>query len=146
MSDMRITLEDHGQDILRFTIRDGIICESNLQTWLWYGRRITNEDIKPGDFICFDDQIKLKYPVETVTHVPRDWKEEFDYSATHNNDRRDDYFCCPHCLESNHYSGAEFEEVKAVDCSACTKPFAIWLEQHTSCASAPIPQHEEAAP
>ena len=63
----RIYLEDHQQDFLRFTLRDGVIEDANLQGWLWNGKRVVNTNIKPGDFIEFEGGITLNYPVQTVS-------------------------------------------------------------------------------
>jgi hypothetical protein len=65
----KITLQDHGQDFLRFVLRDGRIAEANLQGWIWDGREILNQHPKPGDLITFDDGRSLSYPIETVTEL-----------------------------------------------------------------------------
>lgn len=64
---LRIHLEDHHQDFLSFTLNDGVIEGSNMQGQIWDGKRVVNENIKPGDSIEFDDGMVLRYAVKTVS-------------------------------------------------------------------------------
>jgi hypothetical protein len=64
---IRVYLEDHGQDFLRFTLVDGVISDANLQGSVWNGRIVRNRNLKPGSIIEFEDGNALKYPVQTVS-------------------------------------------------------------------------------
>jgi hypothetical protein len=79
MTPLRIHLEDHGQDFHTFTLRDGKICEANLQGWCWNGARVLNETIGTGTILRLADdrfnhgqggELALRYPVRSVFMAP----------------------------------------------------------------------------
>ena len=75
---VRVYLEDHHQDFLSFTLRDRKIEDSNMQGYIWNGRRVMNTNIKPGDRIELEDGVTLKYPVATMSFVTSDKEEAHD--------------------------------------------------------------------
>jgi len=76
---IRVHLEDHGQDFLRWDIKDGVVVESYpYQGWVWNGVKIINEEFGPGDKLIIqrgDSAVMtLNYPVEKIEHVPDEEK------------------------------------------------------------------------
>jgi hypothetical protein len=69
---VRVYLEDHGQDFTRFTLRNRIIEDADMQGTIWNGRHVANPDLKPGDLIEFADGTTFNYPVQTLSFVTLD--------------------------------------------------------------------------
>ena len=77
---IRVHLEDHGQDFLRWDIKDGVVVESYpFQGWLWNGTKILNKEFGPGDQLIIQppnsDVTTLNYPVAKIEKV-RDWEKD----------------------------------------------------------------------
>lgn len=73
---VRVYLEDHGQDLLRFTLRNWVIEDANAQGFVWNGKAVINRNIKPGDIIKFVQGGELRYPVATLLPVTEGEGEE----------------------------------------------------------------------
>ncbi len=73
-----VEFEDHGQDILEWDIRGGVVVDSRpYQAWLWKGTQVHNTNIKAGDILditCSLGRMTFKYPVAKV-------KETDDHGA-----------------------------------------------------------------
>ena len=77
---IRVHLEDHGQDFLRWDIKDGVVVESYpYQGWLWNGTKILNE-FGPGDKLVIQPPnsavTTLNYPVAKIENVIEDAADE----------------------------------------------------------------------
>ena len=72
---IRVHLEDHGQDFLRWDIKDGVVVESYpFQGWLWNGTKIITEEFGPGDQLIIQppnsEVTTLNYLVEKIESIP----------------------------------------------------------------------------
>jgi hypothetical protein len=79
MTALRIHLEDHGQSLHTFTLRDGRLSEANLEGWIWNGARVLNDLVNPGTILRLADErfgdgaggeLQLRYPVQSIFCVP----------------------------------------------------------------------------
>ena len=72
---IRVTLEDHGQDFLRWDIEDGVVVDCQpFQDWVWNGTKILNEEFGPGDQLIIQSPktgtvSTLNYPVEKIENI-----------------------------------------------------------------------------
>lgn len=55
MTALRIHLENHGQRFHTFTLRDGVICDANAESWIWNGARVLNRTIAAGTILQVTD-------------------------------------------------------------------------------------------
>lgn len=76
MTALRIHLENHGQRFHTFTLRDGVICEANAQSWIWNGARVLNRTIASGTILQLTDAtgsgvvMPIRWPVQAVFMAP----------------------------------------------------------------------------
>ena len=68
---LTVYFEDHGQDLLEWDIKDGVVVDCRpFQGWVWNGTRVHNTDIKPGDILEITPptggRARLLCPVERV--------------------------------------------------------------------------------
>ena len=65
---VRVFLEDHGQDFLRCTIREGVTEDAGAFGGWLEGKTVVNwQNLRPGDKLKFEDGSELRYPVQTVS-------------------------------------------------------------------------------